>query len=241
MCNEFQTEHSILYHVVPSLILMYTIRGSPSGRPPKKTGTEKFTLDIDNEEDQLRLLRAIAKGQPLTSPGKVKPQRYQPLFKHPLPVSDHSAFHDINLRRATCCALTKQAAAAVTFGDAWVLEEIYMQGAPINEADRNGFTPLHIAVQMNSFECVMALINMGADINAQTLSGVTPLYLAVASNATQAAAVLRENGGVMEVDESELEPPIPALEWNNLPPDKRKCMLDDMDREMGVLPRHSMW
>jgi len=29
----------------------------------------------------------------------------------------------------SCCALDKQAAAAVTCGDAWALEEVYMNGA----------------------------------------------------------------------------------------------------------------
>jgi len=188
------------------------VRVWTTGRPPTKTSLSKFVLDIDNEEDQLRLLKACAKNEPLTSPGKVRPQRYQPIFKHPLPVSDHSSFHDANLRRARCCALSGQAAAAVTFCDAWVLEEIFMQGAPIDTQDKNGFTPLHLAVQLNSFESIVVLLNAGANVNATTLSGVTPLYLAVAAGATDAAAVLRENGGLMEVDFSGLGHPIQALD-----------------------------
>jgi ankyrin repeat protein len=216
---------------------MYSIRGSPSGRPPKKTGTEKFQLNIDDPDDFNRLLRACAQKKALTSPGK-KPQRYQPLFKHPLPVSDHSAYHDTNLRRATCCALENQVAAAVTFGDAWVLEELYMQGAPVNIADKSGFTPLHLAVQMNSFECVMVLINAGADVNATTLSGVTPLYLAVAAGGNEAAAVLRENGGLMEIDLSGQGAPIKALDVD-LP--TKKCMLEDLDRRLCLPPRHTLY
>jgi len=217
---------------------MYSLKGSPSGRPPKKTGTEKFQLNIDDPEDFNRLLRACAQKKALTSPGKKKPLRYQPLFKHPLPVSDHSAYHDTNLRRATCCSLDNQIAAAVTFGDAWVLEELFMQGAPVNIADKNGFTPLHLAVQMNSFECVMVLINAGADVNATTLSGVTPLYLAVAAGGNEAAAVLRENGGLMEIDLSGQGAPIKALDVD-LP--TKKSMLEDFDRRLCLPPRHTLY
>ena len=217
---------------------MYSLQGSPSGRPPKKTGTEKFQLNIDDPEDFNRLLRACAQKKALTSPGKKKPLRYQPLFKHPLPVSDHSAYHDTNLRRATCCSLDNQIAAAVTFGDAWVLEELFMQGAPVNIADKNGFTPLHLAVQMNSFECVMVLINAGAEVNATTLSGVTPLYLAVAAGGNEAAAVLRENGGLMEIDLSGQGAPIKALDVE-LP--TKKSMLEDFDRRLCLPPRHTLY
>lgn len=215
-----------------------TTIGSPSGRPAKAKGAVKFELDLDNEEDQLRLLKACARNEPLTSTSKVKPQRYQPLFKHPLPVSDHSAYHDANLRRARCCALPRQAAAAVTFGDAWALEEVYLAGSPIEHADKNGFTPLHLAVQMNSFECVMVLINAGANINACTLSGCTPLYLAVAAGATEAAAVLRENGGLMEVDTSGKGHPILALDVDLV---TYKSSLEEFDALLGVPPRHTLY
>jgi len=190
---------------------MYTVHGfgSPSGKPSRPNG--KFHLDVDVEEDAERLLKAIARGEALTSPGKELPVKYQPVFKHPLPISStcileaypcrrdivcisvdrcywclfvlclcqllilkhstraclvyspphdlaslsnllthvipphihpctpihpythttpgHSAKHGANLRRVSCCALEKQAAAAVTCGDAWALEEVYMNGA----------------------------------------------------------------------------------------------------------------
>jgi len=145
---------------------MYTCHGygSPSGKPSRPNG--KFNLDIDNPDDADRLMKAIARGEALTSPSKDElPHKYQPVFKHPLPVSDHSALHGANLRRVTCCALNRQASAAVTCGDAWALEEVYMNGAPIGLKDKSGFTPIHIAVQLDSFECVAVLLRMGADPN----------------------------------------------------------------------------
>ena len=217
----------------------FTTQGSPSGRPPKPRQLQKLaSFDIDSEADQLRLLKACAKSEPMTAMSATRPQRYQPIFKHPLPVSDHSADHDANLRRARCCALPRQVAAAVTFGDAWVLEELFMQGAPIDTKDKNGFTPLHLAVQMNSFESVMVLLICGVDVNATTLSGVTPLYLAVSAGASEAASVLRENGGLMEVDFSGQGHPIQALDVT-LP--TYNSSLDGFDALLGMPKRHTLY
>lgn len=86
-------------------------------------------------------------------------------------------FHEAVLRRVLSTTLNKQAFSAITLRAAWVLEEVFMRGAPVNISDLNGFTPLHIAVQNNDFECMMVLFNIGVDYNAETLSGVTPLFL----------------------------------------------------------------
>ena len=187
--------------------------GSSSGRP--KTISKKFALDLDNADDCEALLKAIASGNPLTEPApehKRPGLKYQPVFRHPLPISDHSAFHDANLKRVLCCSLEKQAAAAVTLGDAWVLEEVFMRGGPADFVDKSGYSPIHLAVQVNNFECVMVLIKMGADVNAQNLAGVTPLFLAVAANASETAQVLREAGAVMEVKNADEVAPMEILE-----------------------------
>ena len=212
---------------------------SPSGRPPVPKRLQKSSLDMDSVEDQQLLLKALAKNQALTSPSRSRPTRFQPILKHPLPVSDHSAAHDANYRRATCCALHCQAAAAVTFGDAWVLEELYMQGAPMGIQDKNGFAPIHLAVQLNSFVCVMVLINAGANVNVTNLSGVTPLYLAVASGASECASLLRENGGVMELDQSGELAPIQALDVSGHV--SKTTILDNLDARAGSFKRHTLY
>ena len=173
--------------------------GSPSGKPQRPS--EKFEIDLEKKEDQERLIKAVARGEALTSPMKVLhiPKTFQPLFKHPLPISDHSGYHEYNLKRVQCCKLQKQAAAAVTLADAWVLEEVYMNGAPVDIADKNGYSPIHTAVKVNSFECVMALINIGVNINAISLTGVTPLFLARSVSSKEIVQALIENGAVLEV------------------------------------------
>lgn len=211
---------------------MFTLPGygSPSGKPQKPS--EKFKLDLEKEEDQERLIKAVARGEALTSPMKVKhiPKTFQPLFKHPLPISDHSGYHEYNLKRVQCCTLPKQAAAAVTLADAWVLEEVYMNGAPVDKADKNGYSPIHTAVKVNSFECVMALINIGVDVNAISLTGVTPLLLARSVSSKEIVQALVENGGVIEVKNYDETPPIAFLEVGH---HRATSVLDKIDDDIG--------
>jgi hypothetical protein len=84
---------------------LFTTRGygSPSGKPFRKS--KKFTIDLDNPDDCELLLKSIASGNPLTEPAPAHklPKNYAPVFRHPLPISDHSAIHDANLKRGLCC------------------------------------------------------------------------------------------------------------------------------------------
>ncbi len=171
---------------------------SPVGRAmrsyPKNPG-----MDISRQEDQDLLMTKIARGEALTSPAKDLPERYEPLFEHPLPISDHSTAHESNLRRIQCCPLDRQAMAAVTMGDAWALEAVFMNGAPVENPDPNGFYPIHLAVQLNNVDCIFTLINMKVNVNVTTLTGTTPLFLAIASNASECATLIKEHGGLYEV------------------------------------------
>ena len=211
---------------------MYTLQGygSPSGKPHRPS--EKFTIDLDNPDDQERLIKAVARGEALTSaaPTKAIPKTFQPLFKHPLPISDHSGYHESNLKRVQCCKLEKQAAAAVTLADSWVLEEVYLNGAPVDIPDKNGFSPIHTAVKVNSFECVMALINMKVNINATTLTGVTPLFLAKSVSSKEIVQALVENDGVVEVKNHDEIAPIEILEVGKA---RDKSLLDHVDDSLG--------
>lgn len=204
--------------------------GSPSGKPYRPS--EKFSIDLTKEEDQERLIKAVCRGEALTSPLKVVniPKTFAPLFRHPLPISDHSGFHEYNLKRVQCCKLPKQAAAAVTLADAWVLEEVYMNGAPVDIPDKNGYSPIHTAVKVNSFECVMALINMGVDVNAQSLTGVTPLFLARSVSSKEIIKALVENEAVLEVKNHDEVPPIGFLEVGR---HRNTSLLDKVDDETG--------
>lgn len=52
----------------------------------------------------------------------------------------------------------------------------------INQKDKNGYTPLHFAVQSNACDVVKALLLNGANVNIQDKFGNTPLFKSVTEN-----------------------------------------------------------
>lgn len=52
----------------------------------------------------------------------------------------------------------------------------------INQKDKNGYTPLHFAVQNNNYDVVKALLQKGANANIQDKFGNTPLFKSVTEN-----------------------------------------------------------
>lgn len=167
---------------------------------------KKYVDLKDCEEDDLYLLKAIARTDSITRPGvrTTVIKRYTPILKHPLPLSSHRYKHEAILRRVKSCPLEQQARAAVAAGDAWVLEEIYMQGAPVEVKDENGFTPAHIACQLNNFDILMVLLNIGVDINSVSLAGYTPLFMAHAAGSKQAIIILEENGAKLHIPDTKI-------------------------------------
>mmetsp|Transcript_7522 Transcript_7522/g.12502 ORF Transcript_7522/g.12502 Transcript_7522/m.12502 type:complete len:194 (-) Transcript_7522:177-758(-) len=145
-----------------------------------------------NEEAYFRVERAVARSEGLhAQEGKTK--GYLPLFKHPLPVSETRFLHEDILRKVLSCKLEFQGMAAITKGDAWVLEEVYMRGGPATLTGKNGSQPIHLAVTMNSIDCVMVLINIGVDLDAVNSHGFTARFLAHSRQAKEIEQLLIEN------------------------------------------------
>ncbi len=128
------------------------------------------------ESEELSLLYSIAKSEGLNK--GYKTPLYHPIYKHPLPVSEHRYDHENHLRRILSCKIPFQGMAAITKGDAWSLEEVYMRNGKDCLADRDGVPPLHVSVQLNQLECVQVLLNIGVDINEANQYGYTPLRVA---------------------------------------------------------------
>ena len=151
-------------------------------KKPKRVRVEK--PPVCTPEEEYDLLRALARNDPLgESACNYVREGYDPILRHPLPLSEHRYLHEANLRKIMSCRKEIQAFGCITAGDAWCLEEVYMRGASLNVRDRNGFTPLHIAVQLGHIESIMVLMNNpDIDVNAVSMSGYTPLYIAEASN-----------------------------------------------------------
>jgi ankyrin repeat protein len=63
-------------------------------------------------------------------------------------------------------------------GDLKAVRSLLRQPAGINEAQADGMTALHWAVQRNDLEMTNLLLNAGADYHIANRTGATPLYLA---------------------------------------------------------------
>lgn len=129
-----------------------------------------------DEEDEYHLFCSIANSEGLQTGPKLT--KYTPLFKHPLPLSDRRHDFETNLKKILSCKVSFQAMAAISQGDAWSLEEVYMRHGIAVLGQKNGMSPIHLAVQMGYIDCIMVLINMGVDINETNSSGQTPLTIA---------------------------------------------------------------
>lgn len=164
-----------------------------------------FERMSDDEEFNLNLLKSIARSEGLNSKKNEDGnnlKRYFPILKHPLPISDHRHEHEKILRKVLSCKREFQGIAAITLGDAWSLEEVFMRDGQVVLQDKNGSHPIHIAVQMNSIDCLMVLINIGVDLNKRNNLGFTPLQIARASSYTQVEKLLIENNAKLDFDEN---------------------------------------
>lgn len=171
--------------------------------------------DDEYTDEEMYLMRCVMRGEPMVkkTAGKTD-KKVVPIYKHPLPVSDRRFLHEKMYREVCTHAAEKQAISAVTLQNAWVLEQVLMDGAPIEVKDTNGFCPIHIAARNNDYECVMVLINFGADLNAVTISGVTPLYMAKAAGASQVVELLESQNAILEFGSHRSLPGATVLEVN---------------------------
>ena len=73
----------------------------------------------------------------------------------------------------------------------------------LNQTDRNGYTPLHFAVQENNYSVVEALIREKAAIDPIDRFGNTPLYKCVTEKVNvNITKVLLENGANISIENS---------------------------------------
>jgi hypothetical protein len=84
--------------------------------------------------------------------------------------------------------------AAAAAGDVVKTTQLLDQGAPINDHDASGRTPLMLAVAQDRLDTVRLLLNRGADPNATDPRGLTPLRVAQQSKFDDIAALLIKAG-----------------------------------------------
>ena len=87
----------------------------------------------------------------------------QPLLAHPRPTRrprfDPAKF----MKKLNNLPRHERAAAASSWGLAWCIEDLYMQGCPVDNVNVTGFTPLHIACRFDFVDCVEVLLNIGLE------------------------------------------------------------------------------
>lgn len=169
------------------------------------TGDDWLQLEDGFSITEDELLEAIASSEGLNSRSKPKIV-YTPLYKHPLPASDKRFLHEENLKQILSARVPLQGISAVAKGDAWTLEEVYMRHGMDAMKDRNGTTPLHLAVQMNNVDCCMVLVNIGVDLNAPNLLGYTPLYVADLNKFQEISKLLRDHNASLKSSKIAVNP-----------------------------------
>ena len=82
------------------------------------------------------------------------------------------------------------------------LELLTAHGANVNAMDRNGVTPLNIAVSDGQRLLTKRLMDLGADVNAPDNEGRTPLSIATAAGNRHIIEMLERFGARTEPDAS---------------------------------------
>jgi len=86
----------------------------------------------------------------------------------------------------------------------------------VNVADKQGDTPLHIAVKLKKLDFIKELIAAGANLNAKNKKLETPLHLAINKNYIAAIKDLIESGADLNVrDKNGSTPLVLGLGGNN--------------------------
>lgn len=84
---------------------------------------------------------------------------------------------------------------AAEAGDVRQLRRLIADGADINAADTQGWTPLMRAAKNHHLKAVAELITAGADLHAETRNGWNALSIAVKAGSPQIIALLASAGG----------------------------------------------
>uniref|UniRef100_A0A6V4GC92 Uncharacterized protein n=1 Tax=Prymnesium polylepis TaxID=72548 RepID=A0A6V4GC92_9EUKA len=112
----------------------------------------------------------------------------------PIAVPDWRDVHDI---KVLANPMDTDLITAVRFDDKMPgkVEECIANGADINQKDRQGFTPLMLALKARNQRLIHKFLDIdGVDVNAKTLRGFTPLHLAAWKGDSEAAQKLINKG-----------------------------------------------
>jgi uncharacterized protein len=105
--------------------------------------------------------------------------------------------------------------AAIARNDKSALARLLAEGFDPNSKDRDGRTPLMLAVTSDNLELVQFLIENGADVNSKDNNGFTPLHFAAQDFRVQAAESLLRNGAKVNACDNYGNPPLWRAVFNS--------------------------
>lgn len=85
--------------------------------------------------------------------------------------------------------------------DKEIVEFLINNGADLNAKNKEGSTPLSIAVQKREVEIVKLLTDNGADIHTKNANGISPLFLALTSTPEVLQAIVNEKNAITQDSE----------------------------------------
>ena len=97
---------------------------------------------------------------------------------------------------------------AAYWGRLRVVKYLVRHGANVNAKDKNGRTPLHLAIGGRHFEVVKYLVKHGADVNAKDKDGNTSLHKAVIMNELEVVKYLVKHGANLNAKNKEGKTPL---------------------------------
>ena len=98
--------------------------------------------------------------------------------------------------------------AAVKFGDSSKMMATIESGANVNGTDRDGLTPLILAVIRGHEECVRILLPEGASVNESADDGVTALFYSANTGNFRCLKILLEAGADVNMSDSSNRTPL---------------------------------
>jgi len=90
---------------------------------------------------------------------------------------------------------------AVQRGDIEQIERHIAWGSDINELDKDGLSPLHVAANKGRYVVVKLLLNSGANADAKDRNGNTPLSTALLAGRIQIAELLKQKGASTDANQ----------------------------------------
>lgn len=164
--------------------LFYEAQGSLSpgdpGRSPTQLASDVLYYLAQNNAPGVR--RALEQGAKAGMKDTTHPKAWQWIRSVP---TGASLMHDA----------VSVSGRSVGVADAMaVIDALLEAGAPFDEADNEGYTPLHNAAAVNHVAALTRLLTKGARLDAQSVKGYTPLHVAMHNRSSDAVSLLIRMG-----------------------------------------------